>query len=191
MTVVPLTSRQAEPPQDAVTRLLQFMGDDPTRAGLVDTPRRVCKALKELTKGYDTDPLECLGTAFPNENQYRGPVVVAGIEFTSLCEHHMLPFTGRATLMYQPSDTLVGLSKLPRMFLAYAQRLQVQERLTQQALDAMIVKLTPRSAGVAVTAVHSCMTIRGIRSTGATTTTATHGEVDVDRLLSQTLADVL
>lgn len=186
---------QAGAPDDAVTRLLQFIGDDPTRPGLIDTPRRVCKALKEMTSGYEEDPKDWLDTTFPNDEGYRGQVVVAGVEFTSLCEHHMLPFSGWATLMYEPSDAIVGLSKLPRMFLGYARRLQVQERLTQQALAAVVSALSPDAAAVAVTASHSCMAIRGVRSSGLTTTVALHGPVERSQILefhsSQTLGDLL
>lgn len=161
-------------PSRNVTRLLEFIGEDPTRSGLLDTPTRVVKALGELTAGYGSDPSEHLNVLFEAEGDPGSPVVVAGIEFTSLCEHHMLPFTGSATLAYIPNPEvgIVGLSKLPRMFHGYARRLQVQERLTKQAADAIEERLKPVGLAVIVTAEHSCMTIRGAHATGATTTTS-------------------
>ena len=173
------------PAHDAVRTLITRVGDDPAREGLEDTPRRVVDGLVELLSGYQDDPYHWLKTTFPNDQQYTGPVVVAGIGFTSMCEHHMLPFTGWATVAYDPGERIVGLSKLPRMFLGYARRLQVQERLTQQALACVVSVLNPVSAVVVVTASHSCMTIRGVRSGGMTTTIAEHGEPPMELVMAE------
>lgn len=171
--------------QDAVRTLISVVGENPDRHGLEDTPQRVVAGLLELMDGYNEDPAKWLDTTFPNDGQYSGPVIVAGIQFTSMCEHHMLPFTGWATICYEPGDVIVGLSKLPRMFYGFARRLQVQERLTQQALDCLLSVLNPRSAVVVATAAHSCMTMRGVRSGGMTTTTSVHGDPPVDLVMAE------
>ena len=157
-------------PTDAVVRLLEFIGEDPTREGLVDTPKRVIKALKELTSGYGQVPSEILATAFDETSDEM--VVVSGIEFSSMCEHHMLPFTGVATVAYIPSGGVVGLSKLARLVEAYAKRLQVQERMTTQIADAMDLYLEPLGCGVIITSHHSCMGMRGIKKPSAKMTTS-------------------
>ena len=152
-------------PTDAVVRLLEFIGEDPTRDGLVDTPRRVVKALAEMTAGYSLDPGEHLGVVFKDSCDEM--VIVDGIEFTSMCEHHMLTFTGTATVAYIPDGQVVGLSKLARVVDVFAQRLQVQERLTEQIADAIEEHLHPAGVGVVIRAAHSCMGCRGVRKPGA------------------------
>lgn len=154
-------------PEAAVTRILQFIGEDPTRAGLIDTPARVIRALQEMTSGYSDDPAALLSTQFPDD--YDEMVVVRGVEFHSLCEHHLLGFAGTATVAYIPSPGLgvVGLSKLARLVECYARRLQVQERMTMQIAEAIETHLSPVGVGVVVRARHSCMGCRGVRKPGA------------------------
>lgn len=153
-------------PEDAVVRLLQFVNEDPHREGLLDTPKRVLKSFKEMTTGYDVDPATLLATTFAGES-YDGVVCCDGIEFTSLCEHHLLPFMGRAHIAYIPKDRVVGLSKLARLVDCYARRLQIQERMTQQIAFALEQHLRPNGVAVVVEARHECMACRGVRKPGA------------------------
>ena len=164
--VFPWEENETEP-VDAVTRILQFIGEDPTRAGLVDTPARVLRAFREMTSGYADDPAVLLSTQFPDE--YDEMIVVRNVEFHSLCEHHLLGFRGSATVAYipQPGRGVVGLSKLARLVDCYARRLQVQERMTLQIAQAMEEHLSPLGVGVVVRASHSCMGCRGVRKPGA------------------------
>jgi GTP cyclohydrolase I len=155
-------TNEALGPADAVVRLLEFVGEDPAREGLRNTPARVVRALSEMTRGYSLDPAVALGTTFVDD-RCDEMVVCRGIDFTSLCEHHLLPFSGDAVVGYVPGDRLVGLSKLARLVEVYAQRLQVQERLTVQIADALTEHLAPRGVGVVVRARHSCMACRGVR----------------------------
>jgi GTP cyclohydrolase I len=163
-------------PTDAVTRLIEFIGEDPTRPGLVETPRRVVKAMSEMTAGLSVDPVRHLAKVFrEDEVSYDEMIVVQDIGFVSLCEHHLLPFTGTITIGYVPDPGVgvVGLSKLPRMALDYARRPQVQERLTRQIAEALMsAPLNARGAGVVVKAQHSCMAARGV-GVEATMTTST------------------
>ena len=147
--------------EDAVRRLIQFVGEDPTRPGLVDTPGRVARAFREMTEGYHVDPAELLSTTFPDRCDEM--VVVRGIEFHSLCEHHLLGFSGTVAVAYVPGESVVGLSKLARLVDCFARRFQVQERLTMQIAEAIDTHLSPEGVGVVVTARHSCMGCRGIR----------------------------
>lgn len=161
-------------PTDAVIRLLQHLGEDPTRDGLVNTPRRVVAALGELTAGYRADPAQILSTTFDVAHDQM--IHVRDITVQSLCEHHMLPFTGTCHVAYIPTDRVVGLSKIPRVVHAFARRLQVQERLTDQIADAIDTHLKPAGVGVSITAQHACMGLRGVREPHATmTTTALRG----------------
>jgi len=166
-------------PTDAVTRLIEYIGEDPARPGIVDTPRRVIKALTEMTSGIHVDPTRHLNKVFHEPDVlYDEMIVVSGIQFVSLCEHHLLPFTGTMTIAYIPDpDTgVVGLSKLPRMALDYARRPQVQERLTRQIAEALMgAPLNARGAGVIIKATHSCMAARGVRTDGTMTTSALQG----------------
>lgn len=160
-------------PVDNVTRLLEYIGEDPTREGLVDTPQRVVKALGEMTAGYGLDPSEILSTTF--EADYDEMVVVSAIPFHSLCEHHMLPFSGHVTVAYIPEGRVVGLSKIPRVVQAFGRRLQIQEGMTSQIAEAINDNLAPLGVGVIVTAHHSCMSLRGVGSTGQMTTSTMLG----------------
>lgn len=157
-------------PTDAVIRILQHIGEDPTRNGLQDTPKRVIKAITELTSGYAEDPATHLAVTFDDSCDQM--VVVSGIRFVSMCEHHMLPFTGTASVGYLPDGNVVGLSKLARVVDVYARRLQVQERMTEQIADAIETHLHPGGAGVVIRAHHSCMGLRGVRKPDAIMTTS-------------------
>jgi GTP cyclohydrolase I len=148
-------------PRDAVVRILSFLGDDPNREGLKDTPKRVLKAFKEFTSGYEKDPAVILSTVFTES--YDEMVVLRNIEFVSLCEHHLQPFRGTAAVGYVPNGKVVGLSKLARLVDCYAQRLQVQERMTEQIANAVQEHLDPLGVAVYVQAHHSCMGNRGVR----------------------------
>lgn len=145
----------------AVRDLLLHVGEDPDRDGLVDTPDRVARAFEEMTAGYREDPSLILARVF--DVPYDEMVVVRDIEFWSLCEHHLLPFHGTATVGYLPHGKVVGLSKIPRLVQCYARRLQVQERMTQQIAEAMEEHLDPLGVGVVVRAHHTCMGARGIK----------------------------
>lgn len=162
-------------PEDAVIRLLSFVGEDPNRDGLAATPGRVIRSLAELTSGYGEDPAEILAVTFAEACDEM--IVLRGVSFTSLCEHHLLAFTGTATLGYVPgAGRVVGLSKLARLVDCYARRLQIQERLTTQIADALVTHLAPTGAGVVILAEHSCMGCRGVRKPGAEmVTSALHG----------------
>ena len=154
-------------PADAVVRLLEHIGEDPTREGLHDTPARVLRALTEMTEGYRVDIKALLTRTFESDG-YGGMVIVRDVDFVSLCEHHMLPFTGRAAVAYIPGNgRVVGLSKLARLVDAFARRLQVQERMTEQIADALVQHLEPEGVGVVVVAQHSCMSCRGARKADA------------------------
>lgn len=162
-----------EGPTDAVVRLLQFLGEDPTRDGLVKTPLRVVKALSDLTSGYKDDPAFILSTSF--DVSHDEMVVVRDIPFWSLCEHHVLPFHGLATVGYIPGSKVVGLSKLARLVHCFARRLQVQERMTEQIAEALLDYVDCRGAACLVRASHTCMEMRGVRSTGETVTSCLLG----------------
>ena len=151
----------------AVGDLLVALGQDPAADALVDTPRRVAAAYLELLT-----PTPFSMTTFPNDEGYDEMVLARDIPFTSLCQHHLLPFTGRASVAYLPGERIVGLSKLARVVELFARRLQVQERLTAQIADQLENALAPRGVGVVLDAEHSCMSLRGVRATGARTTTS-------------------
>lgn len=157
---------------DTVVRQLEMVGEDPQREGLLDTPRRVLKALKEQTVGYTGDPASVLGTQFDAEG-YDQIVLLRGIRFSSLCEHHLLPFTGTATVGYLPGPRVVGLSKLARLVELYARRLQLQERLTQQVAVALMEHVAAQGAGVVLRAHHACMGCRGVGQPDAVMVTST------------------
>lgn len=157
-------------PEDSIRRVLQYIGEDPDREGLIETPKRVLKAFTELTAGYQEDAGVHLSKLFDETSDQM--VVSSGIEFVSLCEHHMLPFIGTATVGYLPGDKVVGLSKLARTVDVFARRLQVQERLTGQIADALVEHLQPEGCGVIVRAKHQCQGIRGAQKRDAMMTTS-------------------
>ena len=155
----------------AVRTLIAWAGDDPSRPGLVDTPARVVKAYDEFFSGYGEDGASALSRTFDDVDGYDNIVLVRDIPVASHCEHHMVPFIGRAHIAYMPGDTVVGLSKLGRVVDVFAHRLQTQEILTSQIISAVTEQLKPRGAAVMIEAEHLCMTIRGINKHGATTVT--------------------
>ncbi len=151
--------------------ILELLGEDSQREGLLKTPERVAKAMQFLTQGYSSDPSEILRSALFKED-YRQMVLVKDIELYSLCEHHMLPFIGKAHVAYIPDGTITGLSKIARVVEAFARRLQVQERLTMQIKDCIQETLNPLGVAVVIEAKHLCMCMRGVRNQNAVTTTS-------------------
>lgn len=165
-----------ESAEAAVRRLLTHVGEDPDRQGLHDTPARVVRALTELTAGYTVDVSALLDTTFDVGGDHDEMVTVRRIPFASLCEHHLLPFTGHASVGYVPrGNRVVGLSKIARLVHAYAQRLQVQERLTTQIAEALVMHLDPLGVAVMVEGTHACMSMRGIGVTAPMITTCMRG----------------
>ncbi|MEA1878746.1 MAG: GTP cyclohydrolase I FolE [Bacteroidota bacterium] len=150
---------------------LRLLGEDPEREGLVQTPLRIAKAMQFLTQGYEMDPVEILKSAMFKED-YRQMVLVKNIEIYSMCEHHMLPFFGKAHVAYIPNGYITGLSKIARVVEAYARRLQVQERLTTQIRDCIQDTLHPLGVAVVIEAQHMCMQMRGIQKQNSVTTTS-------------------
>ena len=155
----------------AVRQILSEIGEDPERPGLVGTPDRVHRMYAELTAGYGIDPRKLLNDAI-FEVDYSEMVVVKDIAFHSLCEHHLLPFTGTASVAYIPDGRVIGLSKIPRIVEMYARRLQIQERLTQQIADFLMSELSPQGVGVVVEATHMCVVMRGVKKPGTVMTTS-------------------
>ncbi len=156
---------------NAVTAMLEGIGEDPSREGLLKTPERVARSLRFLTRGYREDPEELLKKAVFTE-AYDEMVLVRDIDLFSMCEHHMLPFFGKAHVAYIPDGKIVGLSKLARVVEVFARRLQVQERLTQQIRDAIQSVLNPKGVAVVIEARHLCMVMRGVQKLNSVTTTS-------------------
>lgn len=154
-----------------VSQMLDLIGEDKDREGLVKTPMRVAKSLQFLTQGYQQDPAEIIRSAMFRED-YRQMVIVKDIDFYSMCEHHMLPFFGKVHVAYIPNKYIVGLSKIPRIVEVFARRLQVQERLTTQIKDCINDTLHPLGVMVVIEASHLCMQMRGVQKMNATTTTS-------------------
>ena len=144
-----------------VKAILEELGEDPEREGLLKTPARVSRALRELTKGYKQDPEAIINGALFTED-YSEMIVMKDVDFYSMCEHHMLPFFGKAHIAYLPKGKIVGISKLARLVDVYARRLQVQERMTTQIAQLLMEKLTPEGVAVVVEAEHLCMRMRGV-----------------------------
>jgi GTP cyclohydrolase I len=157
--------------ESAVRQILVEIGEDPKRAGLVDTPARMHRMYQELTAGYHVDVDRLINRAIFDVD-YSEMVVVKDIEFHSLCEHHLLPFFGRAHVAYIPNGRVIGLSKIPRIVEMYARRLQVQERMTKQIADLLMDRLEPEGVGVVIEATHLCAAMRGVRKPGTVMTTA-------------------
>jgi GTP cyclohydrolase I len=155
----------------AIRTLLRWIGEDPEREGLLETPDRVLRAYDEVFQGYGQDPADVLAKTFDETASYNGAVVVRDIAVRSHCEHHMVPFVGRAHVAYLPDQKVVGLSKLARLVDGYARRLQIQERLTAEIATSLMAALRPRGVAVVVEAEHHCMTMRGVRNPGALTVT--------------------
>ncbi len=159
--------------EDAVRVLLRWAGDDPAREGLLDTPKRVAKAYRELFAGYDQSPEDVLGRTFEEVAGYDDLVIVKDINFHSHCEHHMVPIIGKAHVGYLPDGKVVGLSKIARVVDIFAHRLQTQEAMTAQIAGVIQDVLNPRGVAVMLEAEHMCMAMRGIRKQGSTTLTST------------------
>ena len=157
---------------DAVRTLLRWAGDEPTREGLLDTPRRVVDAYTEWFAGYKEDPQEYLARTFEEVAGYDEMIVLRGIQFESFCEHHMAPIIGRAHVGYVPDGKVVGISKLARVVDAFAHRFQVQEKMTAQIATCISEALRPRGVGVVVDAMHQCMTTRGVHKRGVSLVTS-------------------
>lgn len=171
-------SREDVYDRDAIEKLkyhykeiLTLLGEDPTREGLLKTPERVAKAISFLTKGYTENPLDILRGALFRE-EYKQMVLVKDIDIYSLCEHHMIPFYGKAHVAYIPNGQITGLSKIARVVECYARRLQVQERLTVQIRDCIQEALNPMGVAVVIEASHMCMQMRGVEKQGSATTTS-------------------
>ena len=172
---------------DKYRTILKDIGENPEREGLVKTPERVSKALHYLTHGYDLDPADILRSAMFAE-EYSQMVIVKDIEVYSMCEHHMLPFLGKAHVAYIPNGHIVGLSKIPRVVDAYARRLQVQERLTMEIRNCIEATLKPLGVAVVIEAKHLCMIMRGIQKQNSTTTTSAFtGEFNVEKTRAEFL----
>jgi len=166
-----LRKKVAKPTQaeaeEAVRTLIRWAGDDPDREGLQDTPKRVTRSYLEFFKGYDVNPVQVLSRTFRDVEGYDEMIVLRDITFDSYCEHHMVPFTGRAHVAYIPGDKVVGISKLARLVDIYAKRLQIQEKFTAQIATTLNEVLKPRGVAVVVEATHMCMTTRGVHKHGA------------------------
>ena len=164
-------SMQQKNIEEAIRQILQNIGEDPQREGLLKTPERVAKALEFLTQGYKEDPSKILNSAlFTTSNDEM--VLVRDIEFYSMCEHHMLPIIGRAHVAYIPNGKVVGLSKIPRVVNVFARRLQIQEQMTEQIAEAISQAIEPKGVGVVIQARHMCMEMRGVEKINSTTVTS-------------------
>jgi len=152
--------------QEAIRTLLRWAGDDPTREGLIDTPRRVARAWKEYCLGYGEDPSVHLSRVFEEVGGYNEVVLLKDIPFQSHCEHHMAPIIGKAAIAYLPRNHVVGISKLARVLHGFARRLQIQERLTAEVAQCIWDHLKPQGVAVVIEASHACMTARGVRTPG-------------------------
>lgn len=158
--------------EEAVRTLIRWAGDDPTREGLIDTPRRVAKSYREFFSGYEQNPSEILSRTFSETDGYDEMIVLKDIRFESHCEHHMAPIIGRAHIAYLPRKRVVGISKLARLLECYAKRLQIQEKLTAQIANTLNEELQPRGVAVVIDASHQCMTTRGIHKAGTSMVTS-------------------
>ena len=176
----------------AVRVLIQWAGDDPDREGLLETPARVARSYRELFAGYESDPKDYLAKTFEEVAGYDELVILKDIPVVSFCEHHMLPFIGRAHVGYLPSSRVVGISKLARVVRGFARRLQIQEKLTAEVAHAIQDILKPKGVGVVVISEHSCMTMRGVNTPGTRLTTS-HllGEVRDDPRTRQEFFDLV
>jgi GTP cyclohydrolase I len=161
-----------EEAENAIRTLIRWAGDDPTREGLLDTPKRVAKAYEEWFSGYETDPKAMLSRTFEEVEGYDEMVVLRDIRFESYCEHHLAPIIGRAHVAYLPKNRVVGISKLARLVEAFAKRLQIQEKMTAQIANVLDEVLQPLGVGVVIEAAHQCMTTRGVHKPGVAMVTS-------------------
>ena len=158
--------------QAAIRTLIRWSGDDPNREGLIDTPARVARAWKEYCQGYHSDPAHHLARQFEEVGGYNELVLLRDIPFQSHCEHHMAPITGKAAIAYMPRDKVVGISKLARVLHGFAERLQIQERLTAEVAQCISDELNPHGVAVVIEAQHGCMTGRGVKTPGVSMVTS-------------------
>lgn len=166
------SERQRVQAEDAVRTLLRYVGEDPEREGLLRTPQRVVKAYDFLTAGYQQDPKVAINGALFVEENYQEIILCKDLDFYSLCEHHLLPFMGKAHLAYLPNKRIVGISKLARMVEMYCRRLQVQERLTTQIASTIMEEIEPLGVAVVLEAEHMCMRMRGVQKQNSWVTTS-------------------
>jgi GTP cyclohydrolase I len=170
---MPARTRPSQTDVEAAVRILiEWAGDDPEREGLLETPARVARAYRELFAGYEADPRDYLAKTFEEVAGYDELVLLKDIPVVSFCEHHMLPFIGRAHVGYLPANRVVGISKLARVVRGFARRLQIQEKLTAQVAEAICDILQPKGVGVVIVSEHSCMTMRGVNTPGTKLTTS-------------------
>lgn len=170
---MPAKSRPTQADAEAAVRvLIEWAGDDPDREGLLETPARVARSYRELFAGYETDPRDYLAKTFEEVGGYDELVILKDIPVVSFCEHHMLPFIGKAHVGYLPSNRVVGISKLARVVRGFGRRLQIQEKLTAQVAGAIQDILQPKGVGVVIISEHSCMTMRGVNTPGTRLTTS-------------------
>lgn len=182
MSTAPAHRPSREEAEAAVRTLIAWAGDDPAREGLIETPGRVTRAFGEFFAGYQQDAKAVLSKTFKDVGGYDDIVLVKDIPFSSHCEHHMVPFIGKAHIAYMPHEGVVGLSKLSRLVEVFARRLQTQENLTAQIADAINEHLGPRGTAVMLEAEHMCMSMRGVRAHGASTVTHRFTGVFADRV---------
>lgn len=176
--------------EKAIALLLEAIGEDTGREGLIDTPKRVAKMYAEITSGYEDKPENHLRTVFESANA--DVVIEKDIEFHSLCEHHLLPFMGKVHIAYIPNGKVVGLSKLARVTETFARRLQIQEQLTNQIADSIELELKASGVMVLIEAEHTCMTMRGVKKVGTKTITlATRGKIREDLVLQKNIQDLM
>jgi GTP cyclohydrolase I len=190
---MPAKTRPSQADAEAAVRILiEWAGDDPEREGLLETPARVARAYRELFAGYEADPRDYLAKTFEEVAGYDELVLLKDIPVVSFCEHHMLPFIGRAHVGYLPSNRVVGISKLARVVRGFARRLQIQEKLTAEIAEAICDILKPKGVGVVIVSEHSCMTMRGVNTPGTKLTTSTLlGEVRDDPRTRQEFFDLV
>jgi GTP cyclohydrolase IA len=189
---MPVAKPTKEEAEAAVRTLLAWAGDDPTREGLLDTPRRVTKAFKEYYAGYEQDPAEILDRTFAEISGYDDMVMLRDIQFSSHCEHHMAPFYGRVHVAYLPNGAVVGISKIARVVEAFAKRLQIQEAMTAQIAKAITDHLGARGVAVMIEAAHTCMSMRGVQKHDvATITTQFTGEYKTNPVMQARFIDMV
>jgi GTP cyclohydrolase I len=180
-----------DPIEHLVAQMLKELGEEPGRDGLLRTPARVARAMRFFTQGYEQDPVAILKDALFDVT-YNEMVIVKDIDFYSLCEHHMLPFFGRAHVAYVPNGKVLGLSKIPRLVEMFSHRLQVQERLTTQVADTLQRVLEPKGVAVVVEAIHLCMMMRGVQQQNASAVTSSvHGVFEQDSKTRQEFMDLI
>ncbi len=181
-----------EEAEEAVRTLIRWAGDDPSRNGLLDTPKRVVNAYNDFFKGYDQDPVKVLSRIFDEDSGYDDIVMLRDIDINSHCEHHMIPFLGKAHVAYFPTGKVVGISKLARVVEIYARRLQTQETMTAQITGAIDEALKPKGVAVMIEAVHQCMSLRGVQKPNVSTiTTKFTGVFKTDQNLQSRFIDLV